>query len=111
AAGARRTDACDAAAAHDPLASATALPLSYGGASFNADVTTMSDVDYYRVVVPSGSDGTLTVSVDARNLSLFAPNVSVFDASGALVATASASTYGDVATVHLTGLVAGQTYY
>ncbi|HJZ57436.1 MAG TPA: matrixin family metalloprotease, partial [Gemmataceae bacterium] len=109
--GARRPDAYDAAASNDTLASATALSLSYGGASFNADVTTMSDVDYYRVVVPSGSDGTLTVSVDARNLSLFAPNVSVFDASGALVATASASTYGDVATVHLTGLVAGQTYY
>jgi len=37
--------------------------------------------------------------------------VSVFDSSGNLVATASASTYGDVATVRLTGLVAGQTYY
>jgi hypothetical protein len=109
--GARRPDAYDAAASNDTLATATALTLSYGGVSANADITTMADVDYYRVVVPAGSDGTLTVSVDARNLSLFAPKVSVYDASGTLVATASASTYGDVATVRLSGLVAGQTYY
>jgi hypothetical protein len=109
--GARRPDAFDAAAANDTPATATALTLAYGGVSLTADVTTMSDVDYYRVVVPAGSDGTLAVSVDARNLSLFAPKVSVFDSSGALVATAAASTYGGVATVNLTGLVAGQTYY
>lgn len=109
--GARRPDSYDAAAANGTLGTATTLSLSGGGVTFGADVTTMADVDFYRVVVPSSSDGSLTVSADARNLSLFAAKVSVLDASGTLVTTASSSTYGDVATVHLTGLVAGQTYY
>jgi hypothetical protein len=109
--GARKPDAYDAAASNDTLATATALTLSYGGVAINADISTMTDVDYYKVTAPAGTDGTLTVSVDARNLSLFDPKVSVFNSSGTLLATASASTYGDVATVNLTGLVAGQTYY
>jgi hypothetical protein len=109
--GARKADVYDAAAANNTLATATALSLSYGGATLQADITTMADVDYYKVTAPAGTDGTLTVSVDARNLSLFDPKVSVFDSSGALLATASASTYGSVATVNLTGLVAGHTYY
>src|SRR5262245_28883920 len=109
--GARKPDVYDAAASNDTLATATVLTLSYGGVASNADITTMADVDYYKVTAPSGTDGTLTVSVDARNLSLFDPKVSVYDSSGTLLATASASTYGDVATVNLTGLVAGQTYY
>jgi hypothetical protein len=109
--GARKPDAYDAAASNDTLATATALTLSYGGVAINADITTMADVDYYKLTAPAGTDGTLTVSVDARNLSLFDPKVSVYNSSGTLLATASASTYGDVATVNLTGLVAGQTYY
>jgi hypothetical protein len=109
--GARKPDVYDAAAANNTLGTATALTLSYGGTAFQADITTMADVDYYKVTAPAGTDGTLTVSVDARNLSLFDPKVSVYNASGTLLATASASTYGDVATVNLTGLVAGQVYY
>jgi hypothetical protein len=109
--GARKPDAYDAVASNNSLATATALTPSYGGVTLQADITTMADVDYYKVTAPSGTDGTLTVSVDARNLSLFDPKVTVFDSSGAQLATASASTYGDVATVSLTGLVAGQTYY
>jgi hypothetical protein len=109
--GVRKPDAYDAAAPNDTLATATALTLSYGGIALNADITTMADVDYYKVVAPPGANGTLTVSVDARNLSLFDPKVSVYNSSGTQLATASASTYGDVATVNLTGLIVGQTYY
>jgi hypothetical protein len=109
--GARQSDVYDATASNNTLSSATALSLSYGGVTITADITTMSDVDYYKVTAPSGTDGTLTVSVDARNLSLFDPQVAVYNSSGTQLATASASTYGDIATVNLTGLVAGQTYY
>ncbi len=109
--GARQPDAYDATAANDNFASASPLTLSYGAVTVSADLTTVGDLDYYRVVVPAGSDGTLTVSVDARNLSLLISKVSIYDASGNLVATASAgSAYGSVATVSLTGLVTGQTY-
>jgi hypothetical protein len=109
--GARKPDIYDAAASNNTLGTATGLSLSYGGVAIQADITTMSDVDYYKVTAPTGTDGSLTVSVDARNLSLFDPQVSVYNSSGTLLTTASASTYGDVATVHLTGLVVGQTYY
>jgi hypothetical protein len=109
--GARKPDIYDAAASNNTLGTATPLTLSYGGVAMQADISTMADVDYYKVTAPTGTDGTLTVSVDARNLSLFDPQVSVYNSFGTVLATASASTYGDVATVHLTGLVAGQTYY
>jgi len=109
--GARRPDAYDAVASNNSLAAATALTLAYGGVTLSGDITTLADVDYYKVVAPAGTDGTFTVSVDARNLSLFNPRVSVFDSSGTLLATASASSYGGVATVTLSGLVAGRTYY
>jgi hypothetical protein len=109
--GARKADVFDATASNDTLSTATALTLSYGGIAFQADISTMTDVDYYKITAPAGTNGNFTVSVDARNLSLFDPKVSVYNASGALLGTASASTYGDVAAVNLTGLVAGQTYY
>src|SRR5439155_19940189 len=108
---AQRPEAFDAQAPNGTLAAATPLTLYYGGVTLGADITAMSDIDYYTVTAPSGTDGTLTVSVDARNLSLFDPKLSVYDSSGTLLATASASTYGDVATVNLTGLIARQTYY
>jgi hypothetical protein len=109
--GARKPDVFDAAASNDTLGTATALTLSYGGITFQADISSMTDVDYYKVTAPAGTNGALTVSVDASNLSLFDPKVSVYDASGTLLGTASASTYGGLATVTLTGLAAGQTYY
>src|SRR5262249_16874801 len=85
--GARQADAYDAAAANNSLGSATALALSSGGASFQADLTSMADVDYYRAVATS--DGTLTASVDAQNLSLLAPKVLVYNSSGSLLGSAS----------------------
>jgi hypothetical protein len=110
--GARQPDAYDAGSGNDSFASATALALNGSGAvAVNADLTTLADVDYFRVTAPASFDGTLTVSVDARNLSLLSPRISVYDAAQNLLATVSASTYGTVATVTLTGLVGGQTYY
>jgi Matrixin/Fibronectin type III domain/Bacterial pre-peptidase C-terminal domain len=105
--GARRADSFDAAAANDNLGAATALTLTFGGVNVRADVTSQADLDYYRVVA-SGSS--LTVSVDARNLSLLAPKVSIYDAAGNLLATASAD-YGQVATVTRAGLTPGDVYY
>jgi hypothetical protein len=49
--------------------------------------------------------------VDASKISLLDPKVSVFDSSGNLLGTASASTYQGTATLNLTGLTPGQTYY
>src|SRR5262249_2437452 len=106
--GVRQADSYDAAASNDSLGSATALTLSSGGASFQADLTSLADVDYYQAVAPS--DGTLTVSVAARNLSLLAPKILVYSPAGDLLGSASAA-YGSVATLTLTGLTGGQSYY
>ena len=111
--GPRTDDAYDSASANNAASSATVLPLSSGGTTIQADLTTQTDVDYYRVVAPSGSDGTLSVSVDARNLSLLAPAVSVFDVDGNLLGQNGVGTfgYGSVVTLNLTGLTPGQNYY
>src|SRR5262249_12139299 len=103
--GARRADAYDVAAANDSFASATVMGLNgSGAASFTADITSMSDLDFYRFTAPANGDGTLVVSVDPRGLSFFQGKVSVYDSAGNLVGTAAASTYGDVATLTLSGL-------
>lgn len=109
---ARRPDAYDAAAPNDTFASATALSLSAGAANFTADLTTLADVDYYRVTVPSGSDGSAIVTLDTGSLSLLSPRLSVYDAAPNLVAVAEAGgAFGTAVTVNLTGLAAGQTYF
>src|SRR5262249_28498585 len=75
--GARKADAYDAAAANDTLSSATALALDgAGAAAVSADLTSVADVDYYRLTATAG---TLTVAVNARGLSLLIPKVSVYD--------------------------------
>ncbi len=93
---------------------ATATPLildSTRAAGVSARLSSVSDEDYYQVTTPASFDGTMSVSVDARNLSLLDPKVAVFDAAGNLLAAVSAATYGSVATVQLAGLSPGQTYY
>ena len=89
------------------LSSPTPLTLSSGSVTLNANLDSVGAQDYYEVTAP---DGTLTVSADARNLSLFQPKVAVFDAAGNLLTTASATTYGSVATVNLSGLIPGHSY-
>ncbi len=93
---------------------ATATPLtldSSGAATASARLSSVSDVDYYQVTTPASFDGTMSVSVDARNLSLLDPKVSVYDGTGNLLGTFSAATYGSVTKVSLGGLSPGQTYY
>jgi hypothetical protein len=109
--GARKPDAYEGTTGNGTLATAAPLTLSSGGVTINADITSMGEVDYFKVTAPANADGSLTVTVDASTISLFDPKVSVFNSSGALLGTASASTYQGTATLHLTGLVAGQTYY
>src|SRR5262249_19388651 len=110
--GVRQPDAFDAGPGNDSFAKATSLTLSGDGSvTINADLTTLADVDYYRVTAPANSDGTLTVTLDARNLSLLTPQISVYDANLNLLGTYAATGFGTTATVALSGLAAGQTYY
>jgi hypothetical protein len=109
--GARHPDAYDAHASNDTIATATALTLNTSGAfSIQADLSSMTDVDYYKIVAPTGTNGSLTVTLDAKDYSLLIPTLSVYNAAGTLIGHAAATTYGGVLTVTLTGLSAGQTY-
>jgi hypothetical protein len=109
--GARKPDAFEGTSGNGTLATAAPLTLSYGAVALTADISAMGEVDDFKITAPSGTNGTLTVSVDASTISLLDPKVSVFDASGTLLGTVSASTYQGTATLTLSGLVAGQTYY
>jgi len=110
--GPRPKDAFDAAAANDSFATASLMPLTGGtSASVLADLTSLADLDHFRITATSGYD-TLQVSADARGKSLLAPKISIYDAALNLVGQADAgSAYGTVATTTVSGLVAGETYY
>jgi hypothetical protein len=99
------------AASDNSFASARSLTLnSSGAATISGSLNTTTESDYYKVLAPAGSNS-LTVSLDARNLSLLIPKVEVYNSAGHLLGvTSMGSAYGSEATIHLTGLVAGQTY-
>lgn len=111
--GARQDDLFDSGGRNDSLASASSLNFdSAGDGIFAADLTTMGDVDYYRLVAPADADGSLIVSVDVDGLSLLAPQVSLYDSAGTLVDAANVGdAYGTSATLQFSGVVAGGTYY
>ena len=110
--GARQDDVFDLNGRNDSLASASVVDLDQNGDSrFEADLTNLDDTDYYSLVAPADADGNLLVSVDVSGLSLLAPEVSLYDASGALVGSTSVGdAYGTTATVQWAGVVAGETY-
>ncbi|MEX2122189.1 MAG: matrixin family metalloprotease [Pirellulales bacterium] len=110
--GARAHDSYDAAAPNDCFDTAAALALDSLNIALRADLTSLADVDYYQISLPDGSDGTLSVSVDARGVSLLAPKLSIYDSAWNLLAVADAGgNYGSVAGIELAGLAAGQTLY
>jgi hypothetical protein len=110
--GARKADSYDTGAGNNNFGSATALNVNgMGSVVISADLTSVEDVDYYRVVAPSNFDGTLTVSADASNISLLQSDIAVYDSNQILLGKVSSGTYGSNATLSLNGLVAGKSYY
>src|SRR5262249_32150639 len=75
------------------------------------DNTTPSDVEWYTVMVPASTTGTMSVTVQSSNLSSFAPKFLVYNSALGLVNQASApNSFG--ATITTTASVsAGQSYY
>ena len=77
------------------------------------DLTTSTDVDWYRFVVPSGAATTLKVSAIATGLSLLNPSVQIYSSTSSTtaLATQTGSTYGGTVSTVRSGITAGQTYY
>ena len=108
--GARQPDAYDTAGPNDQFSTATTLAPTSTGLSLAADLTSRQDVDYYRLAIPAGV-GAASFAVNAAGVSLLAPAVQVYDATGRLVASQSAGgAFGTDVSVSINGLVAGQTY-
>jgi len=78
---------------NNTLASATALNTSLQGASVNADISRLSDVDYYRLQTPGFLTGftSFTVQVKTSGISLLMPSLTIYDSTGHLVNSVSAS--------------------
>jgi len=94
----------------DPSEGATALDLGGGPAVVAADITAPQDADVYRLTVPDGATA-LDVRLKASGISLLVGRLTVYDASGRVVASAFATDplHNDVS-VHLDGLKAGDVY-
>jgi len=113
----RQPDAYDAASPgnYNPAnASTLPAPDARGQISIaGLDISTQSDGDHFKIVVPASTTGSMTVRMQSTGLSSLSPRLHILNASSQTIATAIAAVTDYGATVSLTvnGLVAGQTYY
>jgi Matrixin len=115
--GARQADAYDAAASNDSFATASDITATINTTDLtdlvtDLDLTTRTDADYYTFTAPTGTSGTLSVTVQSQGLSLLMPKLEVFDASQSLLdSSTSSSLTGSTLTVSASGISAGQQFY
>lgn len=76
------------------------------------EIAGSTDQDFFVVTVPSSTTGQMTVSMQTANLSSLAPRVTVYDSSGRGLAQAmNANGFGTTATLTISNVAPGQTYY
>jgi hypothetical protein len=115
--GPRKPDSYDAAGSNGSFASASNITALINSTSktalvTNLDITTTSDVDYYKFTAPSGSSSSLKVTVQTSGLSLLAPTVYVYNSAQNQIASVSGSgQYGTTLTLTVSGIKSGSTYY
>ena len=74
------------------------------------DITSTSDVDYYKVKIPSYAGNTLTVRVQSAGLSMLAVKATLYSESGTVIGTATGSSSSTL-TLSTSGIVDGEWYY
>lgn len=92
--GARRPDAYDAAGGNDTAAKATAIPRnSVTQLLASGDITTLSDVDYYKFSAPALTSALsgVTVRLKASGVSLLTASITVYDVAGRVVGSAAST--------------------
>lgn len=113
--GERSPDEFDAAGDNGSLVKATLLYLESEndddpGISLEADLTTSSDVDYYRFTVPSGVNS-LHIGLQAQGLSLLTSRIALLTADGRELQTrATTDPLKNDLAIDLSGLTAGESY-
>jgi hypothetical protein len=91
--GPRQPDAFEGGNGNDTWATATNTARKGSPNFFAADLSTLGDVDYYKILPASagpGADG-LTVRVQTSGLSLLVPKLTVYDAAGNVLGTATST--------------------
>jgi hypothetical protein len=114
--GARRPDVYDGSTGNGSFATADSINSMINASTLTAlvtggDVTTAGDKDYYVLNVPSGTNGTMKVTIQSKGLSLLRPQVYLYNSVGAQIGSATGSAYGDTITTSYSGVTAGSLYY
>jgi hypothetical protein len=118
--GARRHDAFDADGSNNTGGQADDITshldasgqLTLSGLDITTPVTIASgDNDWFKVVAPATTTGTMVVRMQSDGLSLLSPTVTVFNAAGTtILGQQSSVAYGDAVGVTLTGVTPGRAY-
>jgi predicted Zn-dependent protease len=76
------------------------------------DITTTTDADFFKFVVPAGSSSTVRINVQSAGLSLLAPKVYLYNSFFQLKGFANGTgLYGTTQTITFTGIAPLQIYY
>ena len=106
--GPRRVDTSEGATGNDTMASATSLTV----ANQAADISTPTDADYFKFVVPSYTSGSLTVQIQSSGISLLTPQLTVLNSLQQVVATnASIDPFNNNVSLTINNVMPGGTYY
>jgi hypothetical protein len=107
--GVRQTEA----GSNNSFATATPIGNTPSQQAFQADLNSLSDADYYKLVAPFNLTPTsLNIKIKTSGISLLVPSVSIYDSSYHLLATASASSplNGDLS-LTVNNISSNATYY
>ena len=112
---ARAKDSYDTAAANETFATSSLVTASINtttkaGVINGLDLSTSTDVDWYKFVIPAGSATTLKVKAVATGLSMLSPMIQIYDSANTVKATSAAAGWGGTASTQFT-VAAGQTWY
>lgn len=114
----RDVDAYDAAGSNGTFATASVITSainskSKDGVVQDLDITTTSDVDFYKFVAPAGSKNAMKITVQSSGLSLLSPTITIYaaDQKTVLGSASGLNKYGTALTVKVTGVDDGDTYY
>src|SRR5205085_7676040 len=112
--GVRSPDDLDVRASNDRMGSASSLSLTGTSGGIEADITTTSDVDFYKFTTPLITLGISGIGIDVQtsDRSMLLSAVKVYDGSGRLITSSTASdpTNGDLV-VQIPNIRPLSTYY
>lgn len=112
---ARTADVYDTGNNNNSFSKATVIPVdpvTKTGLITDMDITTTADSDFFKITIPSGTNGTLKVTVQSAGLSLLAPKLYLYNSAYAQKGYANGTgQYGTTLSLTLTGVSAGQVYY